>query len=443
LNTCCERENGAIREELAELRMRDSLTGLYNRGHFYRFASAAVKKHREDAVQALLYIRPDHFSGIDERIGPLASDALLKSIADLINECAGRNTVVSRFGGNVFTILLVRRSIYEIRQLAEKLVEAIANSAFAAGDQTTQITVSVGMVELTTGIKDTAQAFAMAQKASRNARSKGGNCLHIENSAEEEAASREDDRRWVRKILSALVEDDFQLAFQPIAGLMASRENITDVLVRMLDKEGQEILPGEFMPAADRAGLMPDIDKWVIGQALSLATERQESEQPLILILRISEPSLMDPGFESWLATEFGKYSLEPGTIVFQVTEAIAEQHWQLLQSLSACCQKINCGLAIAHFGMSDNCMQLLEDLKLDYLIFDGSFMEDLNDASRKLRLEQIAAQAKEKEIPTVATRVEDSAALTALCQMGVDYIQGYHLQEPEVEITENVFMAG
>lgn len=442
MNSCCERENHTIREELAQLRARDSLTGLYNRGHFYRYTSAAVNKYREDAVQALLYIRPDHFSGIDERIGPLASDGLLKGLADLVNEHAGNNTLVSRFGGNLFTMLLVRRSIYEIRQLAEQLVEAVANSTFAAGKESLMITVSVGLVELTPSISDPTRAFALAQKAVRAARAKGGNCLHIENSAEEDADARDQDRAWVRKILSALVEDRFQLAFQPIAGLMASGENINDVLVRMLDPEGQEILPGDFMPAAERAGLMPDIDKWVIGQAFALAAERGATEDGLAFILRISEPSLVDSDFKGWLETEFRKYQLPPGTIVFQVTESIAERNIPLLKSLSEFCRGLGCGLAIAHFGVSDNCLHLLDQLSLDFLIFHGSFMEDLEDIVRTNLLQEITDLARAKKIPTVATRVEDARALTTLCQLGIDYIQGYHLQEPEVDISRNVFMA-
>ena len=155
MNSCCEQENHDIRAEIAELRVRDSLTGLCNRKHFYRLASAEVKNHRKGAVQALLYIRPDRFSEIDERFGPLASDAMLRGLGRMIREQVGKHCIVARFGGNIFTVLVVRRRIQEIRELAEHLLTAVSGSVFSAAEQSTCMTISIGVVELSHAIADT------------------------------------------------------------------------------------------------------------------------------------------------------------------------------------------------------------------------------------------------------------------------------------------------
>lgn len=439
----CEQENRDYQAEIAELQVRDSLTGLYNRNHFIRITSAEVKKERQGLVRALLYIRPDSFSSIDERFGPVASDAVLRVLGILIEEHLGKQGVVARFGGNIFTVLVMRRSFSDIRVLAEKLLAAISSSVFAAGPLSTSMTASIGLVELAESVTDSNLAFSLAQSAARQARQNGGNQLQVNESLERDDSGQLQDAGWVRKIRAALKDDDFRLVYQPIASLMGADNNSYDVLVRMLDEGQDEILPGEFMPAADRTGLMPDIDRWIIDKAFAMSAQRTDEGKPALLFLRVSRASLLEAGFSGWLIERQQQYHLQADSIVLQVSEKDAEHNISQVCMLAAVCKQLGFQFAISNVATSATCLQLIELIPMDYLIIDGCFTDNLDDASTCQKLKQIVATAQEKQVPTIASRVENAGELSALCRMGVDYIIGHHVQEPEEIIMDDVQLPG
>lgn len=439
MSITCEQENRDYREKIAQLQSRDALTGLYNRKHFIRLASAEIGKQREGSVSALLYIRPDRFGSIDERFGPLASDAVLRLMGQVIREQAGKNSVPARFGGNIFAMLAVRRSFSEISSLAEGLLKTISGTVFTAGSHSIGMTASIGMVELSESVTDSDQAFSLAQAASREARQKGGDQLCVNQSLEVDENGRLRDAGWVRMIRSALEDDGFHLVYQPIASLLGEANNSYDVLVRMLDASGEDILPGEFMPAAERTGLMPAIDRWVIDQAFAVSAERAAEGKNAKLFLRVSKPSLHDPEFGEWLLERARYHSLEEDSVVLQVAEHLAEHNVSRIRALGNVCARAHFQLALANVGAGENSMQLIKLIPADFLVIDGSFMEDLDDPERRHRLEQIVSVAKDRQAATIATRVENAKALAALCHIGIDYIVGYHVQEPEEVIIEEV----
>jgi len=443
LTISCEQENRDYQAKIAELQVRDSLTGLYNRSHFIRITTAEVKKERQGLVRALLYIRPDGFSSIDERFGPVASDAVLRVLGILIEEQVGERCVVARFGGNIFTVLVVRRSFSEICALAEKMLATISTSVFAAGSLSTSMTASIGLVELAESVTDSTQAFLLAQLAARQARQNGGNQLQVNQSLELDGNGQLQDAGWVRKIRSALEDDNFHLVYQPIASLMGAANNSYDVLVRMLDGEHDAILPGEFMPAAERTGLMPAIDRWIIDKALAMSVQRAEEGKPSLLFLRVSQATLQDASFGGWLIERQQQYKLEAGSIVLQVSENTAEHNLSQVCTLAALCKQLGIQLAVTNVGVSANCLQMIELIPMDYLVLDGCFTDNLGDSARCRQLEKIVAAAQEKEVPIIACRVENAAELAALCRMRVDYIIGYHVQEPEEIIMDDVHLPG
>ena len=357
----CEQKNSDYEAKIAELQVRDSLTGLYNRKHFIRVTSAEVEKEREGLVQALLYIRPDHFSVVDERFGPAGSDAVLKSMGKLIEEQVGKSSVVARFGGIIFTVLVVRRSFSEICKLAEHLVAAISTTVFSSGQLSTSMTASVGLVELSESITTSTQAFSLAQTAAKQARQKGGNLLRINQSLEMDDNGQLHDAGWVRIIRSALEDDDFHLVYQPIASLMGADNNSYDVLVRMLDRTREEILPGEFMPAAERTGLMPAIDRWIIDRAFAMSNQRQAQGKPSQLFLRVSEASIQDEMFCGWLIQQQNQAHVKADSIVLQVSEIAAERNLAQVRTLAAVCKKLGFQLAVANLGAGGNSLQLIQ----------------------------------------------------------------------------------
>jgi diguanylate cyclase (GGDEF)-like protein len=436
-----QQEICAYQAKILDMQARDSLTGLYNRNHFFQLTNTEFKKTRPDAVKALLYIRPDRFSAIDERLGPIASDALLRSLGLLVAETAGKPSVVARFGGNIFTLLVVRRNLAEIEALAETLLKSISTSVFTADKHSTSMTASIGVIELTEAVRDSNHALSLAQTAASEARKKGGDQVEVNLSLEQDREGKLQDAGWLRKIRRALKSDAFQLAFQPIASLTGATNNSYDVLVLLLDDEQGGILPGEFMPAAERSGMMPAIDRWVIRHAFSVSYKRAADGKPTLLFIRVSEPSLLDATFIDWLTQQVRRYQLPEKSIVLQVSESVAEHYLSRVRALASACKKLRLLLSVANAGAGANCQQLMKLVPIDFLVIDGSFMEGLKNPRKRAQLDEIVAAAAERKIPTIATRVENASELAALCNMGIDYVLGYHVQEPDEIIVEDVLL--
>jgi EAL domain-containing protein (putative c-di-GMP-specific phosphodiesterase class I) len=263
--------------------------------------------------------------------------------------------------------------------------------------------------------------------------------MQVNRSLEMDEYGNLQDAGWVRKIRTALEDNAFHLVYQPIASLMGASASNSDVLVRMLDKDGEDILPGEFMPAAERTGLMPEIDRWVIGEALKVAAQRTAEGKHSALFLRVSEASLREEGFMEWLGELALSYDLAPKSIVLQVSESFLEHNISRIRRLVQVCAELGFQLAVANVGVADNCLQLIKLVAMDYLVIDGSFMENLENEESREKLQQIVAAARDKQVATIGSRVENAAELSALCHMGIDYIVGYHVQEPEETIVDDI----
>ena len=198
-------------------------------------------------------------------------------------------------------------------------------------------------------------------------------------------------------------------------------------------------MPAEFMPAAERTGLMPSLDRWVIEHALGVSEERRAAGKRSLFFLRISEPTLREKGFTEWLDEQGGQHRVGGSSIVLQISEDVVSHNLAQVRALARVCSRLKFKLAVSNFGIGENCMQLIQLISMDYLILNGRFMQELEDPRRRLQLELIVGAAKNKQIPTIATRVENAQTLTELCHMGIDYVLGYHVQEPEETIVEAV----
>jgi multidomain signaling protein FimX len=202
-----------------------------------------------------------------------------------------------------------------------------------------------------------------------------------------------------------------------------------DVLVRMLDHQGKEVLPAEFMAAAARNDLLKNIDRWVIGASLSFAAQRQ----PGCLFVRLSKDTVVDPAFTEWLS---GQVRANPGNsqrICFQVTEEIAESFHAPLKALFASLHKAEFRTAIERFGSGRDPQKLLDELPLDFIKIDGALVQDLaGNFETQQKVKALVERAAKQKIETIAERVEDANTMAVLWQLGVQFIQGYFVNMPE-----------
>jgi EAL domain-containing protein (putative c-di-GMP-specific phosphodiesterase class I) len=226
------------------------------------------------------------------------------------------------------------------------------------------------------------------------------------------------------------MENRLRLEHQPIAGLNEDVEGTFDTLVRMLDEEGNTILPGEFMPVAARTGLAKNIDRWIIGASLSFCS----SNDAQLVFIRLSKDSLLDDSLPEWLATQTEEATILPTKICFEIDEAVAGKHLRQSQRLSQVLHKSGFKFAIEHFGKSEASSRVIDHIPMQYIKIDGSLMQGLHkNQSAQTRIKDLCQRASEKNILTIAERVQDANTMAILWQLGVSHIQGNYVQNREI----------
>jgi len=266
-------------------------------------------------------------------------------------------------------------------------------------------------------------------EAVRRGRSQGGNQISHLDRADTDTRVQAYDKIWVKHIKSALMENRFRLVQQPVASLQGDDPNMFDVLVRMLDHQGKEVLPAEFMAAAERNDLLKNIDRWVVGASLSFAAKAK----PGCLFVRLSRDSVLDGAFIEWLKSQLAAGKHEPQRICFQITESIAEQYMNAAVAQLGGLKKLGFRIALERFGSGRDPYKLLSSVPLDFIKIDGALVQDLSvNSDTQIMVKKLVEQAVKLKIETIAERVEDANTMAVLWQLGVQFIQGYFVNAPE-----------
>jgi multidomain signaling protein FimX len=202
-----------------------------------------------------------------------------------------------------------------------------------------------------------------------------------------------------------------------------------DVLLRMLDTNGKEVLPGEFMPAAERNDMLKNIDRWVVGASLSFAAQRK----PGCLFVRLSQDTVKDASFIGWLDNQVRATRSDPRRLCFQAHEDVVATHLDRVQKLSAELRGRGFRFAVERFGSGRDPQGMMAAASIDFIKIDGALVQALtSNPELQQRVRLLVEQAKARNIETIAERVEDANTMAVLWQLGVQYIQGYLVHAPE-----------
>jgi len=409
-------------------------THYYQRAHFLQLLGDRVAGERKGGVSALAYLRPDRFGELKDEIGPLASEELLVQLASLVRGIDQPKDLLGRLGGTDFTMYLERGTLRDVEAWAENALKVINSHIFEVADHSVSLTCTMGVAEAAPGTTDIDYLIRCAETALKRGRQRGGNEVVLEETSDEDTRTQRYDEIWVRHIKSALMDNRFRLLHLPIGSLSGEEKVLFDTLVRMVDEQGNEVLPGEFMPAAARSKLMKNIDRWVIGASFSYCA----SGKPGTVFVRLSAESISDRSLPEWLDQQLDQHRTPPERFIFQVAETDATHHMKHTKATAERLQAMGFGFAIEHFGLSRDPGQLLGHVTADYVKIDGSLMQGLssNDSLQE-KVRALVNIAKEKQIATIAERIEDANTMAVLFQLGVGYMQGHYLQEPEVVLQE------
>jgi diguanylate cyclase (GGDEF)-like protein/PAS domain S-box-containing protein len=406
-----------------------------------RYLIAAVRERcahgMKGGVRQFALIKPDRFIEIQNSIGVLASEDFMAQIADLLRTQLTPTDLCGRFGGNGLLILLERGTARDVETWAENIVKRVNEHVFAIEDKTLAATVTVGLGLLPATnpdagsgtAPDVSGAITDAVSAVRRGRELGGNQMYVVDKSDTDTRVQAYDKIWVKHIKSALMENRFRLVQQPIASLLGEDKGMFDVLVRMLDEQGTEVLPAEFMKAAERNDLMKNIDRWVIGASMSFAANRKAS----CIFVRVSKDTVLDKSLLPWLDTQLKSLKIEPKRICIQVTEDLANQYVRQTKELAESLRKLGFRFALEHFGTGRDPLKLLADIDMNFIKIDGSLMQGLStNQIQQQRVKGLVEAAKRRGMETVAERVEDANTMAVLWQLGIEFIQGYFVNAPE-----------
>jgi len=428
-------------QQLTTYRNLDLFTGLLNRNHFLEILTQAAQTPPKGGVRALLIIKPDKFTAVAEKVGVLASDNIVKSLSDLLRSTAEKDDQVARFGGTVFMALLARPKMKDVAEWADKMRTAAASRIFQAGGKSTSLTVSLSYVEMDAARSPNVEKLLEdAEQAHRTAIQQGGNKVVGWTPPTVDAEGRVTDTEWQRRFNEALKSNKFILAFQPVASLTGEPTDLHDVLVRMRGDKDEEIPPKDFLPAAERIGMMTAIDRWILENSVKMMAERAKSGNKSSLFVRLSDQSLTDKGLLPWIEKLLaGVTGIEPGHLIFEIPEKSAEKYLTDASNFAEGIKKLKCGFALEHFGIGHDPMHTLDLIKgVDYLKIDGSISAVLaTDPKRTDMVKKIVEKAQGNGIKTVAEKVEKPETMAVLYTLGIEYIQGNIVQEAEVVMTD------
>jgi diguanylate cyclase (GGDEF)-like protein/PAS domain S-box-containing protein len=398
-----------------------------------RYLIAAVRERcahgMKGGVRQFAHIKPDRFSEIQSSIGVMMSEDFMAQLAELLRPQLTATDLCGRFGGNGLLVLLERGTARDVETWAENIVKRVNQHVFAIEDKTLSATVTVGLGLLPSANPDVAAAITDAVSATRRGRELGGNQMYAVDKADTDTRVQAYDKIWVRHIKSALMENRFRLVQQPIASLLGEDKGMFDVLVRMLDEQGTEVLPAEFIAAAERNDLMKNIDRWVIGASMSFAANRKAA----CIFVRVSKDTVLDKSLLGWLESQLRSLKIEPKRLCIQVTEDLANQYVRQTKELAESLRKLGFRFALEHFGTGRDPLKLLADIDMHFIKIDGSLMQGLStNQIQQQRVKGLVEAAKRKGIETVAERVEDANTMAVLWQLGIEFIQGYFVNAPE-----------
>jgi multidomain signaling protein FimX len=418
-----------LEAQLADALHNDASTGFLQQRHLIAAIQERCATSMKGGVRQFALVKPDRFTEVQTAIGVLASEDFMGQLAEATRKHLSGNDLCGRFGGNGFLVMLERGTARDVETWAENVVKRIGDQTFSFAEKNLSVTVTVGLGLLPPTNPDIGAAIADAVAATRRGRELGGNQMYAVDKSDTDTRVQAYDKIWVKHIKSALMENRFRLVQQPIASLLGEDKGMFDVLVRMLDEQGGEVLPAEFIAAAERNDLMKNIDRWVIGASMSFAANRKAS----CIFVRVSKDTLLDRSVMSWLETQLRSLKIDAKRLCVQVTEELATQYVRQTTEFSENLRKLGFRFALEHFGTGRDPLKLLQGVGMHFIKVDGSLMQGLStNQLQQQRVKGLVEAAKRKGVETVAERVEDANTMAVLWQLGIEFIQGYFVNAPE-----------
>jgi diguanylate cyclase (GGDEF)-like protein len=413
----------------------DALTGLMNRNGYEYFLESAIELAKATAAESsVLHINIDRMHFINDSVSHAAGDAVICGVADMLDAEKNDLDVLCRIGGDEFGVLIHKCTYGDAERFAEEVCQRIEESPIEFEGQVYSVTASIGVATISAESDSVAQLVGLAEVACSVAKERGQNRVETYRPDNTGIVRRSKEMDFVAQIHSALAENRFTLYCQPIRPLAPEvNDHHTEILLRLINESGEMLLPGNFIPAAERYFLMPSIDKWVISHSLAMLTETDENTlRGGTFAINLSGQSLCEPNFLDFTHAAIKKSGVPPECICFEITETAAvanlDEAAAFMESLGA----IGCTFSLDDFGAGISSFGYLKRLPVDLLKIDGAIVKDiaLDDTSAAMVV-AINEVGHAMRLRTIAEFAENEATIARLKEIGVDYVQGYAIGRP------------
>ncbi|WNZ56848.1 EAL domain-containing protein [Microbulbifer sp. MKSA007] len=407
----------------------DALTRLPNRQFFeselQSQLSLCIDKRQH---HVLLYLDVYQFKVINDTLGFVAGDQLLVQLVELIKRCLSSDDLFARVGSDEFAILLRDCTLEEGGRVVARLRDSVQSFSFFWEGNDNRVAVSIGVVGVDHFTPSASQLLASANDACCSAREQGRNRVKLFGDSRKVLEKRRE-TTWVAEIHAALREDRLMLYRQPVVSLKGDRNvHHYEILVRMRGRDGGVISPGLFLPAAERYGLIEEVDRWVIRRVFDyMAQEQRLGMGGINYAVNISGISLGDETFADFVLQSLSDAGVTPSRVQFEITETSAINNLERALIFIHKLRAAGCSFALDDFGRGVSSLAYLRQLPVDFLKIDGSFVRNmLEDEIDSAMVSTIDHLAKRMGISTIAEYVESPELMEKLSQMGVDYAQGF-----------------
>ncbi|HAK45174.1 MAG TPA: two-component system response regulator [Spirochaeta sp.] len=427
-----------LSEAVAYHTSHDKLTGLSNRENF------SIELERlhgiepdNGSVYSLVYIDIDRFKIINDTCGHTIADTMLVDIAAIIKELLTDTNHSARLGGDQFGLILRTETEKEAIKTVQNLHKTFHNKKLQWNGKVFAFDTSIGMTFINDSSDNVSEVLAQADDACLLAKEEGGNRIKVYDRKENQFLQRRGEMEWVSKLSKALEENRFELYIQEIRPLSGDSVNFSkgEILIRMKDEEGNTVMPADFIPAAERYNIMPQIDKWVITQTIELYLKNMQNgrfSNIKELSVNLSAQSMSDDSVLDFIKDEFARTGISPSTICFEITETATISNMSSAHEFIDDLKQTGCSFALDDFGSGFSSFNYLKNLPVDYLKIDGIFVRNMHeDDENRAMVEAINNMGQIMGKKTIAEFVCNAKIIEMLSAIGVDFAQGYEIAIP------------